>query len=181
MPYVIAAVVVVGVLCVLDLLLTYGVIRRLREHTELLSRRPAGIPDIIIDAGSTVGSFAATTVDGDVLAEDDLAAGTIVGFFSPGCGACVEKLPTFVKVAAANPGGPDRALAVVVGGEEDTREQVAALAPAARVVVVQPGHEIETAFEVKGFPAFVLIGAGGVVTVSGGLEAVVAAAAKVIV
>ena len=37
MPIVIAAVTIVGVLCVLDLLLTFGVIRRLREHTAMLA------------------------------------------------------------------------------------------------------------------------------------------------
>ena len=37
MPILIAAVVVVGCLCLLDLLLTFGVIRRLREHTSMLT------------------------------------------------------------------------------------------------------------------------------------------------
>jgi len=32
-----AAIVVVGLLCLADLLLTFGVIRRLREHTEQLT------------------------------------------------------------------------------------------------------------------------------------------------
>ena len=32
-----AAIVVMGLLCLIDLLLTFGVIRRLREHTEQLA------------------------------------------------------------------------------------------------------------------------------------------------
>jgi hypothetical protein len=179
MPYLIAAVVVVGVLCVLDLLLTYGVIRRLREHTELLSKRPAGMPDIIIGPGSTVGWFTATTVEGDALSAEDLPADTLVGFFSPGCGACGEKLPKFVDAAAAHPGGQEHVLAVVIGSEEDSKEQVAALSPKARVVVAQHGHEIENAFEVKGYPGFVLVGDDLVVKVSGDLELVAAAAEAV--
>jgi thiol-disulfide isomerase/thioredoxin len=176
MSYLIAAGVVVGVLCLLNLLLTYGVIRRLREHTELLAQRPAGMPDIIAGAGSMVGAFTATTVEGDQLTADDLEPGTMVGFFSPGCGACVEQLPKFVDAAAAHPGGQDRVLAVVIGTQEDTAEQVAALSPKARVVVATGGAEIEKAFAVQGYPGFALIGDARVVTVSGGLTAVADAA-----
>jgi hypothetical protein len=38
MAFLAAELVIVGVLCVLNLLLTFGVIRRLREHEELISR-----------------------------------------------------------------------------------------------------------------------------------------------
>ncbi len=175
MSYLIAAVVVVGVLCLLNLLLMYGVIRRLREHTKLLAQRPAGMPDIIAGAGSTVGTFTASTVDGDSLNVDDLATGTMVGFFSPGCSACVEQLPRFVDAAAAHPGGQDRVLAVVIGSEDGATEYVSSLSPKARVVVEPHGSEIEKAFAVRGYPGFALVGAGGVVTVSGDLEKVAAA------
>ena len=43
MPILIAAVVVVGGLCLLDLLLTFGVIRRLREHTSMLTGAGGGL------------------------------------------------------------------------------------------------------------------------------------------
>jgi thiol-disulfide isomerase/thioredoxin len=180
MPYLIAAVVVVGSLCVLNLMLTYGVIRRLREHATLLAQRPAGMPDIIAGAGSVVGAFTATTVDGAELTADDLEPGTLVGFFSPSCGACVEQLPKFIDAAAAHPGGQDRVLAVVVGPAKDTAEQVAALSPKARVVVASLGSEIEKAFEVHGYPGFALVGDARVVTVSGGLTAVADAAVKAV-
>jgi hypothetical protein len=176
MVYLTTAVVLVGVLCVLNLLLTYGVIRRLREHNELLAQRPVGLPDLIIGAGSAVGAFTASTVDGDSLNADDLAPGTVVGFFSPGCSACVEKLPRFVDASAAHPGGQDRVLAVVVGPEDAAAEYVSALSPKARVVVAPHGSEIEKAFVVKGYPSFALVGADGVVAVSGDLEKVAAAA-----
>jgi hypothetical protein len=175
MPYLIAAVVVVGVLCLFNLLLMYGVIRRLREHTELLAKRPAGLPDLIAAAGSVVGPFTATTVDGDALTADDLLPGTLVGFFSPGCSACVEELPKFVDAAAAHPSGQDRVLAVVVGPESEAVDQVMALSPKARVVVAPLGSEIVKAFDAQGFPGFALIGDARMVIVSGGLTAVAAA------
>jgi thiol-disulfide isomerase/thioredoxin len=175
-----AVVAILGVLCLLNLLLTYGVIRRLREHTEVLAQQRIGSPDLLVVAGSPIGTFAATTTEGHAFAETDLEPGTLVGFFSTGCGACVETLPRFVQVAAAHPGGRDRVLAVVIGPETESADQVAALSPNARVVVARHGHAIESAFEVMAFPAFALLGADGVVTASGDLEAVTGAAVEAI-
>jgi thiol-disulfide isomerase/thioredoxin len=181
MSYLIAAVVVVGVLCVLNLLLTYGVIRRLREHNELLAHRgQLAVPDLVVGAGSLVGPFSAATVDGDELIADDLVPGTLVGFFSPDCPACDEQLPKFADVAAAHPGGPERVLAVMIAPGEVAAEQVAALSSRARLVVVPPGAEIEKAFGVKGYPAFALLGEDRVVTASGMLNAVVGATAEAV-
>jgi hypothetical protein len=58
---------------------------------------------------------------------------------------------------------------------------VSLLSPTARVVVEPYGSEIEKAFVVKGYPGFALVGADGVVTVSGDLAEVAAAAARVAV
>lgn len=181
MLYLTAAVVAVGVLCALNLVLTYGVIRRLREHTELLARRPAGMSSGmstgIATAGSVVGPFTVSTVSGDSLSEGDLAAGTVVGFYAPGCGACRALVPPFVDAAAAHPGGQDRVLAVVLAApEEDATEYISLLSPKATVVVAPHGADIETAFAVSEYPSFALVGAGGVVAASGDLDTVVAAA-----
>jgi thiol-disulfide isomerase/thioredoxin len=180
MTTLIAAVVLLALLCLANLVLTYGVIRRLREHTALLSQSAGGPPpDLILGPGSTVGPFTATTVDGAVVDGDDLAAGTLVSFFSPGCGACATQLPEFVQLAGNHPGGQDGVLAVVVGEEAESAEQLAALAPVARVVLAQPGHEIETAFRVQGFPSFAVIGDERTIRLSGGLRAVAPAATVV--
>src|SRR5690606_37070056 len=60
-----AAVLLVGALCVLNLVLTVGVIRRLREHTELIQNMPRMQPpeQIMLPAGETVGPFTAVTED----------------------------------------------------------------------------------------------------------------------
>ncbi|HET6856330.1 MAG TPA: hypothetical protein VFH94_04445, partial [Streptomyces sp.] len=63
MPFVIATVVLVGLLCTLDLVLTVGVIKRLREHTELLAKQGGG--RMSLGPGDEVGAFSATTVDGE--------------------------------------------------------------------------------------------------------------------
>src|SRR6266540_695110 len=53
MRYLAAAVVLVGLLCSIDLILTLGVIKRLREHGEVLSRRGPWM-SAILPAGSMV-------------------------------------------------------------------------------------------------------------------------------
>ena len=158
MAYLVAAVVLVGAIATVNLLLTVGVVRRLREHTaELAARRddpagPAGLP-----VGAPVGEFAATGVSGRPVTRAMLDRPALVGFFSPGCAPCKEKLPDFVAQAARRPGGPDAVLAVVVGDPAEAAESVAALRPVATVVVEPEDGPLQWAFAIGGFPTFVLV------------------------
>jgi hypothetical protein len=174
-PYLVAAVVLVGLLCLLDLLLTVGVIRRLRQHTELLNKLQAGpggpMPDVMLPAGSAVGEFAATTTEGDPVSRELLAGRTLVGFFTPGCEPCKEKLPTFIEVAPGISGGPEQVLAVVVASAEEGAETAARLAEVARVVVEPYDGPVVKAFGASGFPAFGLLEGRQVVASGFELEA----------
>ncbi len=170
MPYLTAGVVIVGVLCALDLVLTLGVIRRLRDHAERLSTMdggPAEHPDLMLPRGSTVGGFSALTTDGEAVALELIDGPTLVGFFSPGCEPCQEQAPLFVEFAAAMPGGRSRVLAVVVGQGEAADELAAALSGAARVVIEPSRGPVSGAFQVAGFPAIGLVDEHGVVVDSG--------------
>ncbi|MFD2416586.1 TlpA family protein disulfide reductase [Amycolatopsis pigmentata] len=150
------AVILVGLLCAFDLLLTLGVIKRLREHTELLSAAESA-PPAPIAVGSEVEDFHVTTVDGESLRADMFDGETLVAFFSPSCGPCQERLPKFVEYAGARPGGRDRALAIVIGDEAQTAAPVAALSPVARVVVEDPDGALANAFEVNAYPTVLMI------------------------
>ncbi|WP_068756454.1 TlpA family protein disulfide reductase [Thermobifida cellulosilytica] len=163
------AVILVGALCVLNLTLTVGVIRRLREHTELIQNAVRiGPPEqIMLPAGETVGPFSAVTEEGVEVSRDTLADETLVGVFSPTCSACAEQLPLFVDRARSFPGGRDNVLAVVVGSREEAAEQLARLAPVARVAVEDHGGPVAQALGVKGFPAFARLAADGKVLASG--------------
>lgn len=172
MPVLTTAVVVVGLLCLLDLVLTFGVIRRLREHTALLSdRAPAsGGPDGGPAIGSTVADFAAGTVDGAAVDRDWFTGQTVVGFFSPGCAPCDELRPSFIGHAATVPGGRDRVLAVLntFPDADDTAAAVAELSRVARVVVEPAGGDgVASAFGVRGYPTLCVVDAAGRVTASG--------------
>ncbi len=124
-------------------------------------------------AGEVADDFAVTAVDGTPVALDLLATPTIVGFFSPGCGPCKERLPEFVTRVRHAPAG--RALAVVVTAKVDTNSgtdseaemMVSRLSEVALVVVEPTGGPVAKALGVRGFPAFGLIGDGGRVEASG--------------
>lgn len=162
--------VLVGAVALLNLLLTVGVIRRLRQHTEQLSTAggfggPA--PAVMLEAGARAEDFAATTTDGEPVSRELLSGQTLVGVFTPGCGACEERLPEFLDRATAFPGGRSQVLAVVAGEAEAVRPYRDKLAPVARVVVEPPMNgTLTTALKVQGFPAFGLIAADGTVVAS---------------
>jgi thiol-disulfide isomerase/thioredoxin len=172
MAYLTAAVVIVGVLCALDLVLTLGVIRRLRDHTDRLSTMASDTgehhdPDMMLPKGATVGGFSALTTDSEAVALELIDGPTLVGFFSPSCEPCKEHAPQFASFAAAMPGGRSRVLAVVVGEREDAEEFVGTLGGVARVVVEPSRGPLSKAFRVDGFPAVGLVDEHGTVLDSG--------------
>lgn len=171
MSFLVAGFVVLGALTLLNLLLTLGVIRRLRDHTGLLNRSsdPAhrdASPTRPVDA--VVGHFTATTVDGVVVSRDSLAAETLVGFFSPGCEACDALVPEFVALAATVPGGRTHVLAVVEALPGDEDQHIGPLSGVALVVVERPGDAgLVAAFGVNTFPAVCVVDSDGRVVASG--------------
>jgi hypothetical protein len=168
-PIVIAAVAVVGALCLLDLLLTFAVIRRLREHTAMLAdTRGQGLagPAVIgLSPGEAPGAFSAVTLDGQQV--DEGAALQVVAFLSTACSICPERVPPLLEYLAANNVDRASALAVVVGHDGKPAPYQAALAEFAQICVEQEDGEIATAFKVAGYPAFCVRAADGTVLASG--------------
>jgi hypothetical protein len=157
--------VIVGAVAVLNLLLTFGVIRRLREHTDLLANgggASRGVPTMV-GVGESIAPFTATAVDGSLVSLDRFVGLTLVGVFAPGCEACEEKLPVFVKQAGGFPGGRQNVLALVVASDDgEAASYVDALAEVA--VVVREDHDgpVSAALGITGFPSFAHVD-GGVV------------------
>ncbi|MGW9212989.1 TlpA family protein disulfide reductase [Embleya sp. NPDC055664] len=162
MPFLIAAVVVLTVLCLLNLLLTFGIVRKLRAQRDDSRPGPAALA---LPVGSTAPNFSAVTTTGETITRDGLGE-TLFGFFSPNCPACTERLPRFVEAARRESGR--EVLAVLHGDDAATRAQAAALRDVARVVVeASPDGPLGTAFAITGYPAFGLIDAHGTVTATG--------------
>lgn len=173
-----AVVVVCVLLTVLNLTLTLGVIRRLRDHAERLDGvTAAGAEEWrppIIGPGSRPGAFSAVGVDGERVGDDDFAEGGLVAFFSPDCAICKEWLPRFVDAATAL-GDRRRALAVIAAAsatDPATADQVTALKDAATVVVENDKGPLAEAFGVVGYPAMVRLGEHGTVVANGLREVV---------
>jgi len=162
--------VVVGLLGVFNLLLAYGLVRRLREHSDLISRLSDAVSGrssagSIAAPGTRVPPFRAVTVDSDVVDSGQLGASTLVGFFSPGCPPCEELLPQFLATARATPGGRQAVLAVVVSDDgENSAYLVEPLRDVASVVVERRGGELGAAFGVSSYPATCEVDATGTVT-----------------
>ncbi|MEU0939481.1 hypothetical protein [Embleya sp. NPDC005971] len=164
MPYLIAAVVLVGALCLLDLLLTVGLVRRLRAE-QARGPHPSAQPiddDGMLPPGALVGAFETHTLDGRPLRRRDLDTGTVVVFMSPGCPPCHEKLP---RVAAAlRATRAEAALVVIAGGpatDPDTRGMIEELAPVARVVHESIDGPVTEAFAARAFPVMCRVRAVG--------------------
>jgi thiol-disulfide isomerase/thioredoxin len=168
MVYLAAAVAVVGLLCLVDLVLTFGVIRRLREHTKQLSNLPQGmVSPLGVAVGEAPGDFTASSTTGETLSRAQLTGPTLVGFFSPGCEPCAAELPRFVERARTMPGGAQQVLAVVDGGAGDVSEYREHLDQVARVVVEPHGGPLQTAFRLAAYPTIYLLGDDGTVVASG--------------
>ncbi|MFI5960141.1 TlpA family protein disulfide reductase [Cryptosporangium sp. NPDC051539] len=165
MTYVVAALVVTNVLTLLNLLLLFGVIRRLREQQV---PPPGGVPGpAALPVGTLVEAFATTDVAGHPLRRDDLPHGAVIAFFSPGCTPCEALLPKFIAHAERLPDGRRSAVAVVVGASADAAGYVAELSSAARVVVEDDsGGVLTRAFGVTGYPTVFQLDGDGRLLVS---------------
>jgi hypothetical protein len=153
----VVATIVIAAMVVFNLLLTFGLITRMRaQASEVWS--PAQ------QVGRTVGAFRATATDGTVLSDQLLAEGSaIVGFFSASCPACAkirEKLATarlpapFVSFVDGNASDPASAA---------LSAELARLGP---VAYTSRGEPVIEAFGADGYPALYRIDRGTVVAAS---------------
>jgi thiol-disulfide isomerase/thioredoxin len=166
--YIVAAVVLIGLVSLLNLALTYGVIRRLRQHNDLLGAHSFAGPAPVsrLSVGAVVDDFKVVTVSGGTATRDELAGRTLVGFFSPDCPACAAEIGRFVEVARSR--SRDSVWAVAVGDPDRVASTVATLTPVAGTVIAEVDQqEMVSAFGVAGFPAFFVMGEGGAVQAIG--------------
>ncbi|MFF0865598.1 TlpA family protein disulfide reductase [Nonomuraea sp. NPDC003560] len=159
MPYLVAAVVIVGLLCLVNLVLTLAVIRRLRAHTLRLSELGPTRPPTV-QPGTTIGEFSATTADGGTVSRAFFSGISVVAVFSTECASCHELLPEFTSYLADT--RPERVLAVVTGDPDEARRFTRELTSA--TVVVEPmGGPVSRALQVSQFPSFFLVDGDAVV------------------
>jgi hypothetical protein len=172
MSVTLSVVVLLGLVGALNLFLTVGVIRRLREHTELISNRSTGKlkgPQVMLADGESAAPFQGVTTDGELITQASLSGQSqLVGIFAQGCTSCEERRPDFVAYAQTFPGGRSNVLAVLVGEPGELTEMRAMLAPVARLILQdRPGGPVTSALGVKGYPAFAVFNPDATVRASG--------------
>ncbi|MEU7854539.1 TlpA disulfide reductase family protein [Nonomuraea sp. NPDC049141] len=151
-----AAVLVLTLLTVLNLVLMLGVIRRLRDHTQRLDGlyERSGNPGLGLEAGEVAAEFETTTSEGETLTAASLGGRTLIGFFSPSCAPCKELAPKFAELAA----GRDGVIAVVAGLPDQMGDLLDLLSPVAKIVNGDvDGGPLAKAFGVKAFPRVFLV------------------------
>jgi len=169
MAFLVAAVVLFAALALFNLLLTLGVMRRLREQAELISARGSadGADEGVMPAGSTIGEFVTSAEDDTAVTSLDLSEDTMVGFFSPQCQPCRDRVPEFIALLESVPASERKAIAVVIGDRSSTSEMVAQLAPVARVITGEQAEPVVKAFDTVSYPALYRMGNDGLVAASG--------------
>ncbi|WP_406314926.1 hypothetical protein OHA77_40745 [Streptosporangium sp. NBC_01639] len=154
MTFLIAAVVLVGVLCAFDLLLTFAVLRRLREHTAELARLAEGTQFISYDPGALVGRtlpWADTDTDGVDRPE-------LVAFFDANCDACHKHAPQFAVTARTQ-----AAMAVISGAGPRADDLVQVVAGVSSVITAERADSLVKAVGVEAFPTFLRVGQDGTI------------------
>jgi peroxiredoxin len=158
----------VGVLCLMNLALTFALVRRVRRQGERIAAAPRFRAQAGLPPGTKVRDFTALTVSGQRQSLKDLAGQrALVAFFSATCGPCRKQLPEFAELARTLPGGMAQVLAVVTGEQNAAAEFAAGLDGIASVVI-EPAHgPVASAFSARGYPSFYLIGPDGRIESSG--------------
>lgn len=150
MPFLIAAVVLVGVLCLVDLLLTFAVLRRLREHTAELERLASGPRTLPFDPSFLVGRTLPAT------ATRALPGLRLVGLFDADCGSCHEHAPKFAAEAR-----PDTSLAIITGTGRQVQNLVDVVGQVSAVVVAEEAAAVAAELGIEAFPMFLQVDAEG--------------------
>ncbi|SDY96336.1 hypothetical protein SAMN05421504_10829 [Amycolatopsis xylanica] len=139
MTFLVAAVVFVGALCLFELLLTFAVLRRLREQGEELAALKA-------KHGHRYDPAVLTGKEIPVTGHD------LVGFFDSGCPTCHEEAPHFAELAVHH-----TALAVISGAPKDVTDLIELLSPVASLVLGDEASELVTAVDIQAFPTFLRV------------------------
>ncbi|WP_217211875.1 hypothetical protein [Streptomyces sp. AC550_RSS872] len=153
MIFLIAAVVLVGLLCVFDLLLTLAVLRRLREHSAELGRLGTG-PDLrtqMYDPQILVGTKAP-----DLAGESGVR---LVAFLDAHCESCHEHAAEFAETARAH----DDVLAIVSGEGREADELRTLVGPGIPLVQGEDARTRVLAIGLRAFPTFLLVEADGTI------------------
>jgi peroxiredoxin len=150
-----------------NLVLTFAVLRRLREQDERIGKLEGGAPARDELIGREPAPFSVVTADGGVLTHEDLSARPVlVGFFSSGCEPCHTQSAPFRQAVVDGRLAGYRVVAVVDGPPGEDRQLVETVGAAEALIEGPQAQTIAAAFGVVGFPSFVELSSGRVIRAS---------------
>ncbi|MFB7175722.1 redoxin domain-containing protein [Streptomyces sp. NPDC056254] len=155
-----AAITILAISTIAHLFITFGLVRRLRLHTELLNQLTQDNSDLLPE-NSPLPPFTADTIDGGTISHSELRHPGVLALLAVDCPHCRTNLPDFITYVHKNGYARDQVLAVVtINDQTDAtarQHMLDALAPVATVVCESSaGGAITTALQVQAFPAFYL-------------------------
>ena len=160
----VAIVVLLSVLVVANMLLTWGMVRRLRVLQEQVAAGGHPSPENGLHPGDPAPDFTALTPAGDTVTRDEVVSGeTVMVFMSPHCEACEEHLPTVRELGRVV--GGRAALAVVDGTREESGHLLDGLQGEVPVLFAPRGvSDLFDRYQVVTFPSSYVVGADGQIT-----------------
>lgn len=163
MSYLIAAVAILAVVSVLNLLISLAIVQRIRRGDMGGRLLPRSGPPI----GSKLPEFRTTAVDGATITPTTLVQGqpVVLAFLATSCQACLPSVPHLLAFVEEHGIEAARAF-VIVNGDEDQNKAgqiVQAVGGAATVILESTSGPTASAFSVTHFPTFVFIGSDGMV------------------
>lgn len=169
MAVLVAAVALTAALCLVNLLLMFGVVGRLREHSRMLSESRT-LPEVTgLLPGEAPAAFSAVSATGTPVG--NTTGVRVAAFFSTKCSVCSERVEPFISYLSERKISRDQVLAVIVGNGAPEGGRVTPYADQlAGVATVCNEHDeggVAAAFKVTGFPAFCLLDEDGQLTASG--------------
>ncbi|MFC7642345.1 hypothetical protein ACFQX6_16350 [Streptosporangium lutulentum] len=153
MNFLIAAVVLLGALCLLNLLVTFAVLRRLREHTAELESLASRTP---------LMPYVPVALIGRTLPASGAVRPQLVAFFDVHCDTCHERAPQFAVAARSR-----TALAVISGDGREADDLVEILGDGVSVITAEAAESMVRALGVEAFPTFLRVSPEGTVLEAG--------------
>jgi len=160
----VAIVVLLGLLVVANMLLTWGMLRRLRTLQGQVTAVGAPPPDNGLHPGDPAPDFTALTPAGDTVTRDEVVHGeTVLVFLSPHCEACETHLPS-VRELGRGAGSP-AAVAVIDGTREESGHLLDGLQGDVPVLFAPRGAtDLLERYQVNTYPSSYVVGADGRIT-----------------
>jgi hypothetical protein len=163
----VAIVVLLAVLVVANMLLTWGMLRRLRTLQEQVAAGSVPAPENGLYPGDEAPDFSALTPAGDTVTRDEVVRGeTVLVFLSPHCEACETHLPSVRELGRGADGSP-AALAVIDGTREESGHLMTGLQGDVPVLFAPRGTtDLLERYQVNTYPSSYVVGADGRITAS---------------